>query len=117
MGSQFVRMTISPVPKSLLECERPQDGIKWIAIHPKFYNPGNNFVVIVDLNNSVNVCKARFDSTSKGDPRAVLTLPRIVPGFSKFEVLASAENGLVTLQVTKDPNQMPIVKKLEFHRD
>ena len=114
MASSFVKMTISPIPKGLLECDKPLDGIKQMAIHPKFYNPGNNFVVIVDLNNQVNVCKARFDSTLRGDPRSTLTLPRLVPGFSKFEVLASAENGLVTLQLTKDPNSMPIVKKLEF---
>ena len=67
-----------------------------MAIHPKFYQPTNNFVVIVDLNNQINVCKAKFEPTVKGDPRAVITLPRIVPGFSKFEIVATADNGLVT---------------------
>ena len=71
MASSFVKMTISPVPKGLLECgEKPLDGIKQLAIHPKFYNPGNNFVAIVDLNNQVSVCKARFDSTLRGEPRS-----------------------------------------------
>ena len=87
MSSSFVRMTISPIPKTLLECDKPLNGIKKLALHPKFYHPGNTFVVIVDLNNQVNVCKARFDSSSKGDPSSVFTLPRIVPGFNKFEVL------------------------------
>ena len=97
MQSSFVRMSISPVPKALLEVEKIEDGIKWLALHPKFYNPGNNFVVIVDLNKQISVCKARFESSSKGDPRAFLNLPRLVPGFSKIEINASAENGLVTL--------------------
>ena len=48
MTSKYVKMSFSPVPKSLLECERPFDGVKVLGIHPKFYNPGNNFVVIVD---------------------------------------------------------------------
>ena len=97
MTSQFVRMTIAPVPKSLLECEKPQDGIKWLGIHPKFYNPGNNFVVIVDQNNQISVCKAKFDAAVKGDQRGILNLPRLVPGFSKFELLASSDSGLVTV--------------------
>ena len=97
MASQFVRMSIAPVPKSLLECEKPQDGIKWLGIHPKFFNPGNNFVVIVDQNKQVNVCKARFDPAVRGDARGILTLPRIVPGFCKFEVLATSDSGLVTV--------------------
>ena len=117
MTSSFVKMTISPVPKTLLECDRPHDGIKMMSLHPKFYHPGNSFVVIVDINNQVNVCKARFDSSVKGDPTAIFNLPRIVPGFNKFEVVASPDHGLVTYQVTKDPNQMPIIKKLEFPRD
>ena len=41
----------------------------------------------------------------------------MVPGFNKFEALATADNGIVTYQVTKDSNAMPIVKKLEFTRD
>ena len=110
-------MMIAPVPKALLESEKPQDGIKLLALHPKFYNPGNNFVVIVDVNNQISVCKAKFEPTGKGDPRALLTLPRIVPGFNKLEVLSGPENGLVTMQLSKDPNRMPIIKKLEFQRD
>jgi len=51
MASSFVRMMISPTPKSLLEKEKPLDGIKLMSIHPKFYNPGNNFVILVDVNN------------------------------------------------------------------
>ena len=90
-------MTISPVPTSLLECEKILDGIKCMSIHPKFYNPGNNFVVIVDLNNSVNVCKAKFEHCAKGDKSAILTLPRIVAGFSKFEVVSTSQNGLITV--------------------
>ena len=51
MTSSFVRMSISPMPKALLECDKPfLDGIKKLILHPKFYNPGNNFVVIVDMN-------------------------------------------------------------------
>ena len=82
MASSFVRMAIAPIPKSLLECEKPLDGVKQMAIHPKFYNPGNNFVVILDLNNQVSVCKAKFEPSYKGDQRSgILNLPRIVPGF------------------------------------
>ena len=34
MASSFVKMTISPVPKGLLECgEKPLDGIKQLAGH------------------------------------------------------------------------------------
>ena len=51
MASSFVRLMMSPTPKSLLEKEKPLDGIKLMSIHPKFYNPGNNFVVLVDVNN------------------------------------------------------------------
>jgi hypothetical protein len=96
MASSFVRMIIAPTPKSLLEIEKPLDGIKMLGIHPKFYNPGNNFAVLVDSNNQVSVCKAQFSSSTKGDPRAVFNLTRIVPAFNKFEVLASADNGIVT---------------------
>ena len=117
MSSSFVRMTITPVPNSLLECERPADGIKQLCLHPKFDKPGNNFVVLLDLNNQISVCKARFEPTTKGDPRALLTLPRLVPGFNKLEVATGAENGIVTMQLTKDPNHGPIIKKLEFQRD
>ena len=43
------------------------------------------------------MCKAKFDPAVKGDARGILTLPRLVPGYSKFEVLASADSGLVTV--------------------
>ena len=65
----------------------------------------------------MSVCKARFDPAVKGDARGILNLSRLVPGHSKFEVLASADSGLVTVQITKDPNRMSIIKKLEFPRD
>ena len=60
--------------------------------------------MILDLNNQVSVCKARFEPTTKGDPRALLTLPRLVPGFNKLEVATGLENGIVTIQLAKDPN-------------
>ena len=44
-------MVITPVPKAISEANKPQDMFKHIALHPKFYNTGNNFVVILDKNN------------------------------------------------------------------
>ena len=70
--------------------------------------------MILDLNNQISVCKARFEPSTKGDPRAILTLPRLVPGFNKLEVTTGAENGIVTMHLGKDPNQGPLLKKLEF---
>ena len=61
LESYYVKMQITPVPKCIQEATNPQDMFKFLAIHPKFHNTGNNFVVIVDQNNIVSVCKARFD--------------------------------------------------------
>ena len=94
-----------------------QDQVKFLALHPKFHQAGNNFVVIQTKDNAINVCKARFDPADQKDQRTLITIPRPVAGKQKIEVLLSKTEGLVTCQVSFDEHGQPVVKKLEFPRE
>jgi hypothetical protein len=109
-------MLISPRPKLLYSCKEMCDNIKMLALHPKFFQSGNSFVVILDSNKQINVCKATFIPVKKGDPRAKLKLIRPIAGKNKLEVVANSENGLQTCYLSKDENGLPIIKKLDFPR-
>ena len=91
--------------------------LKHIALHPRFYNTGNNFVAVEDKNNQISVCKARFDPCEKGEKGSIINLERITPGFNKIEVIAGSDNSLSVCVVTKDSNHTPIIKKLDFPRN
>ena len=90
---------------------------KAIVLHPKFYNTGNNFAVIVDKNNDVNVCRARFDPCEKGEKGSIINLERLHPGFNKLEVISGSDNNIMTCQISKDSNHTPLIKKLDFPRN
>ena len=46
MAIQCVRMLITPMPTVFQQAGTMQDQVKFLALHPKFHQPGNNFVII-----------------------------------------------------------------------
>ena len=96
MAIQCVRMLITPMPAVFQQAGTMQDQVKFLALHPKFHQPGNNFVIIQDKTKAISVCKARFDPAHQTDPRTVITIPRIVHGVNKLEVFVTKNDGIMT---------------------
>lgn len=110
LTSQFVKLVLHPLPTHMSAGDKP-NFIKAMALHPRFHLKGNNFVVLLDQNNSVNVCVAKFVPTQQGETIAQFSLPRPELGKFKIEVIATPDNGLVTFHIKKDNQQTPLLLK------
>lgn len=115
--TEWVRPVLSPLPKELLEEQYPLQNVTSLTLHPKFYQPQNNFCIITGPQKTIQVCKMSFEQSREGDPYSKLGLERQGAGLNKLELTVSAQGGLITYQVAKDALNNQILKKLEFPRD
>jgi hypothetical protein len=106
-----VKMQLTPEPKTMIASAKLHSTtgvptLKDLVIHPKFSQPGNNFLVICDTNDQVQVCKAIFTpvETAQDKQDALLDLVKRLPhlGENLLDVTASADNGIYTCQATQD---------------
>lgn len=89
---RVVVMELTPKPKTLtpsrLHNVNSVPQVRDIVLHPKFPLTGNNFVVIVDFNNEVHMCKAQFHPVDRpGDAsKSVLDFVKRLPKEGECEL-------------------------------
>ena len=116
---QCVRMVIAPYPTAFKLAGTMEGQVNFLALHPQFHQPGNNFVIIQakDLGKSIYICKAKFIPCKEDDSRAVITIPRPKVGRQKVDLFAKRDNGLVVTQTVCNEAGEPVLKRLNYERE